>query len=100
MSDEISEVEGDAMAFTEDLRARDTTQGGLWAYMPGDRVLCLVPLSQGPGEVKDELVAGTVMRIMIPGPMRAHKVVQVELDEDSPIKLGWWDPDRIEHFKG
>lgn len=100
MSDDISEVEevpeeGDAMAFTD-------LESGVrrWAFLPGDRVLCLVPLSEAKGDATDELVAGTVQRIMIPGPMRPHKVVQVELDEDTPIKLAWWDPDRIEHFQG
>jgi len=64
-----------------------------WAFLPGDRVLCMVPLPE-----KVEMLAGTVSQIRIPGPITPHKVVQVTLDEDSAIKISWWDPERIEHL--
>jgi hypothetical protein len=65
-----------------------------WPFMPGDRVLCLIPTGEG-----EKLEPGEVQAIRIPGPMSPHKIIQVMLDDlESPIRIAWWDPDRVERY--
>jgi hypothetical protein len=84
-----------------DMEAREPVPGSVeavaegeeWPFLPGDRVRCTVPLPEGT-----ETLDGTVTRISIPGPITPHKVIQVTLDENTPIKVSWWDPSRVERI--
>jgi len=59
-----------------------------WLFFPGDKVLCLW---------EDQITAGTVIKVQIPGPMRPDKIIFVDPEEGFGY-ASWWDPDHVERI--
>lgn len=90
--DEVIEPEVDRQGELDAAFHRGFAEGRGTVFEPGDRVLCLL---------LGKLMAGTVQKVQMPGPIRLDHTVQVTIDEiitDDAGDTMWFHPEQVERL--